>query len=293
MGRITKPAAAETGLAQGTPVIGGAIDAAAEAISAGIRDFGDMMMMFGSSNSIIYKSKKLVRTENFWGLNWVEPGTFSVVGGMSTVGSLTRWFRDNLSPLELAGHEAGEENAYASLAKLAAASPPGANGLIVLPYFEGERTPIYDPDAKGVYFGLTLKHNRADMYRALLEGVGFGIRHNIETLQKEGLTAKRILAVGGGTKNLVWMQIISDIANLQMVVPEQQIGSSYGDAFMAGVGVGIFEGLQDIDQWVSHAAVIQPNPKRNANYAPYYEIYRNLYAQTKNLMHDLARLTRE
>lgn len=288
VGTVSAQASQKTGLAQGTPVVAGTIDAAAEALSAGIKDFGDMMMMFGSSNSIILKSDKLVRTENFWGLNWIEPGTYAVVGGMSTVGSLTRWFRDTLSPLELATHKQGGENAYAALAGLTADSSPGANGLIVLPYFEGERTPIYDPDAKGAFFGLTLKHTRADMYRALLESVGYGIRHNVESLREEGLAAKRILAVGGGTKNLEWMQIISDIANVEMAVPEKQIGSSYGDAFMAGVGVGIFKSLQEITRWVTPGTGIKPDSERSALYEPYYRIFRDLYQQTKDLMHDLS-----
>jgi len=255
-------------------------------------EIGDMMMMFGSSNSLILKSDTLVRTDNFWGLNWIEPGTYAVVGGMSTVGSLTRWFRDTLSPLELAVQEQGGVNAYAALARLADESVPGANNLIALPYFEGERTPFYDPDAKGAFFGLTLKHTRGDMYRALLESVGYGIRHNVETLLNEGLIANRILAVGGGTRNQEWMQIISDIANIEMVVPEQQIGSSYGDAFMAGVGVGIFKDLGEITNWVSYKTTIKPNREFKARYDNLYGIFRGLYRQTKDLMHDLAELNR-
>ena len=292
VGTVTAEAAGITGLKEGTPVIAGCIDAAAEALSAGIKEIGDMMMMFGSSNSLILKSDTLVRTDNFWGLNWIEPGTYAVVGGMSTVGSLTRWFRDNLSPLELAAQERGENNAYAEMAKLASTSTPGANNLIALPYFEGERTPFYDPDAKGAFFGLTLKHTRGDMYRALLESVGYGIRHNVETLLNEGLIANRILAVGGGTRNQEWMQIISDIANIEMVIPEQQIGSSYGDAFMAGVGVCIFKDLGEITNWVSYKTTIKPNREFKARYDNLYGIFRSLYRQTKDLMHDLAELSR-
>jgi xylulokinase len=278
---------------EGTPVIAGTTDSAAEAISAGLVDFGDMMMMFGSSNSFIMKTDKLVRTDKFWGLNWMEPDTYAFVGGMSTVGSLTRWFRDNLAPLEVAGQAAGGPNAYAAMAELLKESPAGARGLIALPYFEGERTPMYDPDAKGVLFGLTLKHTRADIYRALLESVGFGIRHNVDSMLAEGLQPKRILAVGGGTKNLAWMQMISDIANIEMAIPYQQIGSSYGDAFMAGVGVGIFSNLGEIRRWVRNNHKIMPDPRAAEVYAPLYRIYRELYDQTRHLMRDLSALSRE
>jgi xylulokinase len=287
-GYVTAQAARQTGLKEGTPVIAGTLDSAAEAISAGVAAFGDMMMMFGSSNSFILKTDRLVPTDNYWALNWLEPDTFAFVGGMSTVGSLTRWFRDNLSPLELADQQAHGKNAYAALAELLKDSPPGANGLIALPYFEGERTPMYDPNAKGVLFGLTLKHTRADIYRALLESIGFGIRHNFDGMLAEFIYPKCILAVGGGARNLAWMQIISDIANIEMAIPDQQIGSSYGDAFLAGVGVGIFSNLGEIRKWVRYTHHIIPNPEATAGYQPLYRIYRELYNQTRGLMSELA-----
>jgi xylulokinase len=289
-GTVTAQAAQQTGLKKGTPVITGTMDAAAEAISAGLADFGDMMMMFGSSNSFILKTDRLVPTDNYWALHWLEPGTFAFVGGMSTVGSLTRWFRDNLSPLELEAQKATGTNAYAAMADLLKDSPPGAKGLIALPYFEGERTPMYDPNAKGVLFGLTLKHTRADIYRALLESIGFGIRHNVDGMLEKSISAKRILAVGGGVKNLAWMQMISDIADIEMSIPSQQIGSSYGDAFLAGLGVGLFRELGEIQKWVRNSHTITPNPERTAFYQPLYRIYRDLYRQTCGLMSDLSAL---
>lgn len=292
-GHVSAQAAVQTGLREGTPVIAGTTDSAAEAMSAGLVHFGDMMMMFGSSNSFIMKTDKLVRTDNFWALNWMGLGTYAVVGGMSTVGSLTRWFRDNLAPVEVAGQAAGGPNAYAAMAELLAETSPGARGLIALPYFEGERTPIYDPDAKGVLFGLTLKHTRADIYRALLESIGFGIRHNVDSMLAQGLQPKRILAVGGGTRNLAWMHMISDIANIEMAIPYQQIGSSYGDAFMAGVGVGLFKDPGEIGQWVHNYRQIKPDPAAAEKYGPLYGIYRELYTQTRSLMHDLSSLYRE
>ena len=290
-GGVTEEAARQTGLQAGTPVIVGTMDASAEAISAGLADFGDMMMMFGSSNSFILKTDRLFPTDNYWAVNWLEPGSFAFVGGMSTVGSLTRWFRDNLSPLELAEQSTGGRNAYAAIAGLLNDSPPGARGLIALPYFEGERTPMYDPNARGVLFGLTLKHTRADIYRALLESIGFGICHNVDGMRAASIHAKRILGVGGGVKNLAWMQMISDIADIEMAIPGQQMGSSYGDAFLAGVGVGLFKDLGEIRKWVRYTHSIKPNPQRTAFYQPFYRIYRELYERTKGLMSDLTALS--
>ncbi len=291
-GKVTMKAAKETGLAEGTPVIAGTTDAAAEAISAGVANPGDMMMMFGSSIFFILKTEKLVMTEHFWSSNWLEPNTYAFLGGMSTAGSLTRWFRDNLAQTEVSAQDTGGENAYSAMTEFLRNSPLGAKGLIVLPYFEGERTPLHDADAKGVFFGLTLKHTRADIYRALLESIGFGIRHNVDVMQEEGVSAKRIIGVGGGTKNLGWMQMVSDIANIEMVIPEQQIGASYGDAFMAGVGVKKFKNLNEIKKWIRNKTIIKPNMENHEKYESLYKIYRELYVQTAPLMHELSRMYR-
>lgn len=288
VGEVTAEAARETGLAQGTPVVAGTTDAAAEAISAGVADFGDLMLMFGSSIFFIMKTSRLVPTEHFWSAVFLEAGAYAFLGGMSTSGSLTTWFRDQLGRYEVEQEKAGGENAFAALARQAAASPPASNGLICLPYFEGERTPLHDPKARGMWFGLSLKHTQGDLYRSILEGVAFGIRHNFEVMEQEGVRPERILAVGGGTKNPLWLQIVADVCNLELGVPEQQIGASYGDAFLAGVGVGMFKNLSEIRRWVKIKDTLKPDPKRGAAYETNYQIFRQLYTSTKPLMHRLT-----
>jgi xylulokinase len=288
VGYVTPEAAQETGLAEGTPVVAGTTDAAAEAISAGVADIGDLMLMFGSSIFFIMKTPRLVPTEHFWSAPFLEADTYAFLGGMSTSGSLTTWFRDQIARYEVAQEQAGGENAYAALARQAAASPPGCNGLIALPYFEGERTPLHDPRAKGVWFGLSLKHTLGDLYRSLLEGVAFGIRHNFEVMAEEGVRPERILAVGGGTKNPLWLQIVADVAGLELHVPEQQIGASYGDAFLAGVGVGLYKNLSEIKRWVKIKDVVRPDPVAWEAYAVNYQIFRELYTHTQTLMHRLS-----
>lgn len=288
VGEVTAEAAKETGLAEGTPVVAGTTDAAAEAISAGVADFGDMMLMFGSSIFFIMKTAELVETEHFWSANFLEEGTFAFLGGMSTGGSLTTWFREQFAQFEVEKEKEGGEKAYAELAKLASASPIGSKGLVALPYFEGERTPLHDPKAKGMLFGLSLKHTKGDVYRAILEGVAFGIRHNVEVMSEEGVQPKRILAVGGGTKNPLWLQIVADVCNIELTVPEQQIGASYGDAFLAGTGIGLFKSLSEIKQWVKTKGIIKPNPETRKLYEVNYQVFRQLYTSTKPLMHRLA-----
>jgi xylulokinase len=282
IGGVTDAAAAETGLAPGTPVIAGTIDA------AGVARFGDMMLMFGSSIFFIMKTAELSKTRHFWSANFLEKNTYAFMGGMSTAGSLTTWFRDQFAQAEVAREKAGGENAYAVLAAEAAGSPAGARGLIALPYFAGERTPLHDPRARGVLFGLNLKHTRGDVYRAILESVGFGIRHNLAVMRAEGLNPERIIAVGGGTLNDLWMQLVADIVAVELVIPQQLIGASYGDAFMAGVGIGRFKDLTEISRWVKTKKVVTPNLAVHEQYALNYKIFRALYESNRSLMHDLA-----
>jgi xylulokinase len=292
-GYVTKEACSETGLAIGTPVIVGTTDAGAEAVSTGISQPGDLMVMFGSTIFFVMLADHLMPSPRFWATAWLDPSAFTFQGGTSTSGSLTRWFRDNLSPVEVAAQKSGGTISYTSLARLLKDSLPGAKGLISLPYFEGERTPIYDSEAKGVLFGLSLSHSRADIYRSLLEGIGFGLRHLIDTMLEEGVKPSRIIGAAGGTKNREWMQIVCDIANINMTILEQESSAALGDAFMAGVGAGYYKNLKDNARWVRQVSSITPNPMNTQIYEPYYQIFRRLYEQTKDLMHELDALQRK
>ncbi len=290
VGRVTPAAAGETGLAAGTPVVAGTADAAAEALSAGLALPGDLMVMYGSSIFFIQKTDRLVACERLWGALFLEKATCAVAAGMSTGGALTRWFRDQLAPEERAAEAAGAGKAYAALAELAASAPPGARGLVVLPYFAGERTPLNDPWARGMIAGLTLAHTRADLYRALLEGVGYGIRHNIDTMREAGVPPRRILAVGGGTQNPLWLQIVSDIAGVEQYVPGTQHGACYGDAFLAGMGIGLFRDTSQVADWVRYRWVVRPEASARRQYEGYYRAFRQLYEDSATAVHRLAAL---
>ena len=290
-GTVTPRAAAETGLAVGTPVTAGTIDAAAEAISVGVVDPGDMMVMYGTTMFFIHVTGDPVPDPRMWATAFVLPDTYAIDGGMSTTGALTRWFRDQLADGETAAEAAGGPNAYAALADLAATVPAGSEGLVCLPYFAGERTPVNDPDARGVYAGLTLSHTRAHLYRASLEGTAFGVRHNLETMTEMGAAPKRLVAVGGGAKNPLWLQIVCDASGLPQDVPERTIGASFGDAFLAGLATGIVPGVAALRRdWVRIADHLVPDPAAHAVYDRYYPVYRHLYEAAKEDLHALARL---
>jgi xylulokinase len=290
-GEVTSAAAVETGLKAGTPVTAGTIDAAAEAVSVGVVDPGDMMVMYGTTMFFIHVTGDPVPDPRMWATAFALPGRYSIDGGMSTTGALTRWFRDNLAGEEMAAEAAGGPNAYAALADAAGQISPGAAGVICLPYFAGERTPLNDPDARGVYAGLTLSHTKAHLYRASLEGTAYGVRHNLETMSAMGAPPRRLVAVGGGAKNPVWLQIVSDVSGLPQDVPERTIGASYGDAFMAGLATGIVSGPDALQRdWVRLAMQLQPNVDLRPVYEAYYKIYRSLYESAKEELHALARL---
>ncbi|MDJ0627538.1 MAG: FGGY-family carbohydrate kinase [Rhodobacter sp.] len=277
-GHIHADAARETGLAQGTPVTCGTIDAAAEAVSVGLQAAGDMMMMYGSTIFIITLTDTRVRDPRLWYAPWLFRGQHASMAGLATSGTLTHWFRDRFAA------ELRRDEAFPALAAEAAESPPGANGLLFLPYFSGERTPIHDPQAKGAVFGLNLTHTRGDIYRALIEGIAYGTNHVIETFAEVDQRPTRLLAVGGGTKNRLWLQATSDISGIDQIVCEKTTGASYGDAFLAAQAIGMAK-PKDILDWNPVAESVPARP--NDAYAKQYCLFGRLYEQTKDIAHEL------
>lgn len=290
-GAVTQAAAAETGLLAGTPVTAGAVDAAAEALSAGVIDPGDMMIMYGTTMFFIQITDRPIPDSRMWATGYLFPGSYDICGGMATSGALTRWFRDQFGQPERRAEDEGGDDAYASLAQLAGAIPAGAGGTICLPYFSGERTPINDPFARGMFAGLTLAHTRGHLYRAVLEGTAYGVRHNLEAMSGMGASPGRLVAVGGGTKADLWLQIVSDVTGHDQTVPELTIGAAYGDAFLAGLATGIVPNRGSLQRdWVKTARTVKPNAALADVYGAYYDVFRRLYEATRDEMHTLARL---
>lgn len=280
-GELHQTAASETGLAVGTPVAFGTIDALSEAISVGATEPGDLMLMHGSTTFFVLAQDSPTPDARVWTVAGVSPGRYHLAAGMSTTGSLTRWFRDELA------RDLSPAGAYAALFDAAALVAPGSGGLLVLPYFSGERTPINDPNASGLIVGLGLTHTRAHMFRAVLEGVGFGVRHNLQTFASIGARVGRTVAVGGGAKSDTWLQIISDITGMPQVLTRVTIGASYGDAFLAGRAAGLV-GPDDLQRWIEPDRVIAPNASRKPVYDAMFEQYLKLYTSTRDVMHALS-----
>jgi xylulokinase len=275
-GAVTAQAAAETGLAAGTPVIAGTVDAAAEALSVGVLDIGDMMLMYGSAIFMIEITRARVRDPRLWSAPWIFPDQYAAMASLATSGTITHWFRNQFA------RELDPATGIASLAAEAAQSPPGARGLVMLPYFAGAQTPIHDANARGALFGLDLSHTRADMFRAVLEGVGYGVAHIFDTYRDVGQMPKTILAVGGGTRNRAWTQAVSDITGMNQTLRERTVGASYGDAFLAAHAIGDVP-LDRIQTWNHIASTIAPDIANEATYRRQYEIYRALSSLTQEL----------
>lgn len=278
-GAITAKAADETGLAEGTPVTCGTIDAAAEAVSVGTLNAGDMMMMYGSTIFIITVAENQLSDPRLWHAPWLFEGEYAAMAGLATSGTLTHWFRDQFAK------ELAKEEAFPVLATESASSPPGAKGLLCLPYFSGERTPIHDPKAKGTFFGLDLTHTRGDLYRAVIEGIAMGTRHVTETYAEAGQVPKRLLAVGGGTKNALWLQATSDLTGIDQIVCSVTTGASYGNAFLARLALGDVT-KDDLPSWNTAARTVKST--RHEAYERQYPLFKALYEQTKDIAHRLG-----
>lgn len=270
-GRVTPEAAAVTGLPAGLPVTTGTIDAWAEAAGIGVRAPGDIMLMYGTTMFLTQVLTEPTPHPGLWTTCGTWPGTYTLAAGMATSGAVTDWLRT------LTGGD------FTDLVDEAAQVPPGSRGLLVLPYFAGERTPLFDPEARGMIAGLTLSHGRPELYRAVLEGIGYGVRHNLEAMAAAGGQATRLVAVGGGTKGGLWTRIVSDITGLPQQLPADTVGAALGDALLAAEAVGL-----DTAGWNPIIATIEPDPARTAGYAHYYRHYRALYESTRATAHFLA-----
>ncbi|MBP2472100.1 xylulokinase [Crossiella equi] len=272
-GTVTRAAAGLTGLPEGIPVTAGTVDAWAEAVSVGVTEPGEVMVMYGTTMFLIQVQADPVPSEALWTTRGTHPGTYSLAAGMATSGAVTDWLRT------LVGAD------YPTLLAEAATSPPGARGLLLLPYFAGERTPIFDPAARGLLLGLTLHHTRADLYRATLEGVAHGVRHNLDTMAAAGGPPTRLVAVGGGTQGELWTQIVTDVTGHPQDVPEHTMGACLGNALLAATATGH---PVELSAWNPVARTVHPDPARAALYEQYHRHYRSLYPSTVDTMHFLA-----
>ncbi|GIV85724.1 MAG: carbohydrate kinase [Candidatus Roseilinea sp.] len=273
VGAVTREAAAFTGLKAGTPVVAGSADHIASAFSAGIRAPGDLLVKLGGAGDILYCLDRLEIDPRLFLDYHLIPGKFLINGCMAASGSIIKWFRQEFAP----------QMSYADLDAEASEVPAGAAGLVMLPYFLGEKTPIHDPLARGLFLGLTLSHRRAHLYRAILEGIAMGFYHHVQVLAERGLSISRVRVTNGGARSALWKQIVADVLNHPLEQIAHHPGSSLGAAFVAGKGTGSFAAWDEIERFITITSVIHPAADRHRRYRDHFEVYRQAYERLRPL----------
>lgn len=284
-GRVTKEAAAATGLAEGTPVVLGGGDGVTASVGAGSISPGKTYCSIGTSAWITTASEKPIFDEDMRTVTWahVIPGLYAPNGTMQTAGGAYNWVKNTICQYEM--HLAEEEGSspYEYMNAQIAQSPVGSNGIIFLPYLLGERAPRWDPHAKGAFIGLKSENLKGDLIRSVLEGVTMNLAIILDILRKQ-VRIDEMLVIGGGAKGEVWRQIMADIYNARVIVPNVlEEAGSMGAAVTGGVGVGLFKDFSVIDQFIQTNAVHMPNPEAVAAYQPVKERFNDCYHALKDV----------
>lgn len=292
-GHITVEAALELGVAAGTPVIVGGVDVGAANVGMGVLEPGRYVAAIGTSMNAALVSEKPIKNKGLivWPYPYKSRALNYNFSGSATAGGITKWFRDNFAEHELEMQRNGTGiNAYAALGEQAKDIPAGSDGLIVLPYFMGERAPIWNSDAKGVIFGLSLAHSKAHVFHAFQEAVAYALRHSIE-LTGEDL-GDYIVIAGGVTNSADWVQMFADVTGYAVRTPIEDAEANLGDVILVGLATETLT-LEDVKSWQVLGEKILPDPKRHERYNQYFTLYRKLYADLSEDMTILTQISNE
>jgi len=291
VGTLTPHAAAQLGLDARTLVVAGGIDAAVATFAAGVTQTGQHVAMIGTSMCWGYVNQHVDASHGLVAMPHVFNGSqdLYVFGGASTAGASVAWFRDQFCRAELEAAKAtAHQDAHRLLEEAAARVPAGADGVMFLPYLMGERSPVWDAKASGAFVGLNLVDTRAHLYRAVLEGVAFALRHNIEAGRRGAQRLdERLIVVGGAAHSDLWMQIIADVTGFPVYTIEQDVEAAMGAALLAALGAGLVTRERAQHGWVTLIERARPDASREALYAERFGVYADLYPALRSLMHRL------
>jgi xylulokinase len=274
VGTVTKEAARLTGLMEGTPVVAGGLDAACGTLGAGVYKVGQTQEQGGQAGGMsicLSEAKahpKLILSPH------VIPDLWLLQGGTVGGGGVLRWFKQEL----------GGNSSFDDLTTLASQIPAGSEGVTFLPYMAGERSPIWDPDAKGVFYGLGFDKTKAHMVRAALEGVAYSLEHNLQTAREAGVEVDELIAMGGASNSLVWTQIKADVTGKTIKVPTSDTATTLGAAILAGVGVGMYESFEEaVTETIVITRIQEPNMENHEAYKESMKLYLELYQALKGI----------
>jgi len=294
-GTVHARAAAETGLAAGTPVVGGAGDNPAAAVGMGVVKSGSAFTSIGSSG-VIYAVSDRVAIDPEGRVNSLcasAPGKWTVMSCTQAAGLSLKWFRDNFCQAEIAQAEASGVDPYVLLDKMSAAVPIGSEGLLYLPYLMGERAPHPDPDCRGVFFGLSAKHGRAHLTRAVMEGVAYSQKECVDVFAEMGVFIGDMLVTGGGGRSALWRQMLADLYGCPIRMVQADEGPALGAAILGAVGAGLYGDLEEASEAVVRRRIVnEPIPENSAAYRPYFELYKALYRSLRENYKVLAGLAK-
>ena len=279
VGRLTPRAAGHLGLTPDLPVVQGGADAQIGMIGLGVVKPGNLALITGSSHLHLGLSKKPFHGTGIWGTyaDALLPGLHTVEGGQTSTGSVINWLKNLFG-----------ESDYEALNQDASKLPPGSENLIVQEHFQGNRTPHTDPNSRGAFHGLTLKHGREHLFRAAIEGVAFGSELILDSMRTNGFFPESIVVSGGATHSELWLQIHSDVSNLPLILTKNPDAPLLGCAILAAVGAEIYEDIPTaVEQMVQFDRVIEPNSQVNAEYQPFYEAYKASYVGLRNIRNNL------
>jgi xylulokinase len=280
-GKVSARAAAATGLKTGTPVVAGAGDQAAGATGMGIVMPGAVSATIGTSGVVFAATDApaLDRKGRLHTFCHAIPGRWHMMGVTQAAGLSLRWFRDQFG----AGTDDGQDP-YERLTEEAATAPPGCNGLLFTPYLMGERTPHLDPRARGAFVGLTASHTRADVIRAILEGVAFSLRDTFSIFGEMNVPVRSVRLGGGGARSALWRQIQADVYGHEIEVVEAEEGAAYGAALLAGVGARMWASVDEACVSVVRVAKrVRPDAEAVATLNKNYAAYRRVYGATRDI----------
>lgn len=266
VGRVTAASAAATGLFEGTPVVAGGLDAACSTLGVGVIEAGQTQEQGGQAGGMSICMDRYAADPALILSRHVVPERWLLQGGTTGGGGALKWLREQMCP----------ELSFDDLSRLAGQAAPGSEGVVFLPFMAGERSPLWNPDAKGVLFGLSFAASRAQIVRAVMEGVAFSLRHNLEVAEAAGSRINVLRATGGSSQSAVWMQMKADITGCRIEIPQSVTATARGAAILAGMGAGVYHSWREAVHPISVTCQYEPDAHLADVYQKQYEMYRRL-----------------
>jgi len=290
VGEVTDEASKLTGLAKGTPVVAGCMDTVGAAVGSAVLEKGDAFYTLGTLGRFCYCMDEPKFDIRFINICHAVEERWLAMALMQGGGLSMKWYRDELASYAVEKAKVSGKPAYQLIDEEAEEATVGSRGIIFLPYLSGEKSPIWDPYARGVLFGFTAMHKRGEIARAVMEGVAYSLRHNIEVFEEAGFSVQKIRMGGGGAKSRLWRKIIADVTGKAVEVTKMLATETFGDALIAGLGVKVYRSLGEVKEMVEVEEELEPDTINHRRYSEIFKVYKNLYMHLKEDFLELSKI---